>query len=144
MMALLWEDDLLEFLVTTRIAVGRLTEGSRASTIVGSGEALVSTPWVSTTELWAARPSVVATALATLVHAVDETGKLLLHDRNSLLDDGIRLQVACALDLEVELVRDCLIVELLLGGLRLLVIGVLAPRPGTKVSIISYISPFTL
>lgn len=128
--ALLWEDDLPELLVTTRIAVGRLTVGRRASCIIGSSETLVSTPWVSAAELRAARPSVVGTALATLVHAVDETGKLLLHDCDTLLDNRIRLQVACTLDLEVELVRDCLVVKLLRLLSRLLEVGVLAPGPG--------------
>jgi len=42
---------------------------------------------------------------------VDESGQLLLQHLDALLDDGVRLEGAGRLDVEVESVRDGIVVE---------------------------------
>lgn len=75
-----------------------------------------------------ARAAVVTSVIA-LAQTVYQASKFLLHDHDTLLDDGIRLQVTGTLDLEVELLGDSVVLEDLTGLGRFLKRGILALRP---------------
>jgi hypothetical protein len=60
---------------------------------------------------------------------VNETGKLLLQDLDAFADDGVGWEVSGALDVEVESVRDGIVVKRLPFLRRLLPRGVLAWWP---------------
>lgn len=95
---------------------------------VRCGEALILPRIAAVHAIRAARAAVVS-SIITLAQTVDQAGKFLLHDHDALLDDGVRLQVAGALDLEVELVGDSVKLKWLAGLRWLLECGVFAFRP---------------
>lgn len=114
------------------VAVGRSGAiGSRSPEVTGAirrGVALVLPGITAVHAVRAARAAVVTSVIA-LAQTVYQASKLLLHDHDALLDDGVRLQVTGTLDLEVELLGDSVELEYLTRLGRFLKRGVLALRP---------------
>lgn len=105
----------------------------RGAAGIGSRKALILTPTITTAKIGTTRTIIITTVVA-LGQAVDETRQLLLHHRDALLNDRIRLQVTRALHLVVEFVGQSFIVKRLALLAWLLEICVLAPRPSSGVS----------
>lgn len=76
----------------------------------------------------AARAAVVTSIIA-LTQTVYQARKFLLHDHDTLLNDGVWLQVTGTLNLEVELLRHGVVLEDLARLGRFLKRGILALRP---------------
>lgn len=117
--------------VLSRVAVGRSSKwrSTTEATISVRGGVSVVLPGIATVHAVGAARTAILAGVVALVETVDQASKLLLHDQYALLDDGVRLQVTRALDLEVELVWNSPVVERLTWLARLLESSVLALWP---------------
>jgi hypothetical protein len=79
-------------------------------------------------DIGAAR-SVIAIRIATVGNVLDHGSELLLQNLDALLDDGVGLEVADALDLEIEALGHGVVVKRLALLRRLLPLGVFALGP---------------
>lgn len=113
--------------VPNRVTEWRGAKWSR-SACIWSCKALFLSPSIATTELRTTWAIVVATSLG-LCQTMNQTGQLLLHDRDALLDNGIWFKVPSTLHFVVKLIWDGIVVERLTLLARLLEVGVLAPWP---------------